>query len=152
MLALLAAVAATPAWLVVTLLAYVLFTAMCWPALESLVASDADAHTMSKRVGAYNLVWSGANAVTFAACGAIITHWRAGVFLIPAVAHVISALIMWRKPDVDPAGVATTDDHAPRRPRTPSPSRNCSPSARWRCGWRGFRCRRRTSSSTAWLR
>jgi len=102
-LALLAAAAPTPAWLVLTLLAYVLFTAMCWPALESLVASDADAHTMSKRVGAYNLVWSGANAVTFAVSGAVITHWRAGVFLIPAMAHVISALIMWAKPDVDPA-------------------------------------------------
>jgi MFS family permease len=106
LLALLAAVAATPAWLVVALLVYVLVIAMCWPALESLVASDADAYTMSKRVGAYNLVWSGANAVTFAVCGAIITHWRPGIFIIPALAHAISALIMWLKSGVDPAAAA----------------------------------------------
>jgi hypothetical protein len=112
-LALLAAVAPTPAWLVAALLAYVLVIAMCWPALESLAASGADAHTMSKRVGAYNLVWSGANAVTFAVCGAIITHWRPGIFVIPALAHVISAVILWRKPTVDPAVAAPGDAPAP---------------------------------------
>ena len=111
LLALLAAAAPTPPWLVAALLAYVLAIAMCWPALESLAASDADAHAMSKRVGTYNLVWSGTNAVTFAVSGAIIAHWRGGVFLIPALAHLICAVVLWRKAEVEPrvAGDAAGD-------------------------------------------
>ncbi|MEA2710950.1 MAG: hypothetical protein QOF78_3551 [Phycisphaerales bacterium] len=102
-LALLAAVAPTPATMVAALLGYVLLVALCWPALESLVASDADAHTMSKRIGRYNLVWSATNAVTFAISGAIIAHWRGGVFIVAAIAHLLAAIIMWRNPRVDPA-------------------------------------------------
>ena len=104
---LLAAASATrPAWLVVTLLAYVLLTAMCWPALESLVASDADARVMSKRIGMYNLVWSGTNAIIFAFSGTIIQHWPSGVFLLPAAAHLICAVLMWRKPEIEPVEAA----------------------------------------------
>ena len=69
--------------LVATLLVYTFFAALNWPAVESLVASDADPHLLSKHVGVYNLTWSATNAVTFAASGAIIKHWPAGLFIVP---------------------------------------------------------------------
>jgi MFS family permease len=103
LLALLAAAASkTPALLVAALLAYVFTIASSWPQLESLVSSGADAHEMSKRVGMYNLVWSGTNAVSFAVNGAIIEHWRGGVFVIPAIMHLTCAAIMWRNRAVEP--------------------------------------------------
>ena len=111
-LSLLAAAAAnSPAWLVAALLAYVFTCALNWPPLESLAASGTDdAHEMSRRVGMYNLVWSGTNAPTFALSGAIIAHWHSGVFLVPAIAHFIAAMLMWRNPEVEPAAAA---DEAP---------------------------------------
>jgi hypothetical protein len=63
----------------------------------------------------YNLVWSGVNAVTFAVSGAIIEHWRSGVFLVPAAAHLIAAVLMWRKPQVEPRE-ADDDLHARAEP------------------------------------
>jgi MFS family permease len=115
-LALAAAAAPSPAWLVTTLLAYVFVCALNWPPLESLAASGTtDAHEMSRRVGMYNLVWSGVNAVTFAVSGAIIEHWRSGVFLVPAAAHLVAAVLMWRKPQVEPRE-ADDDVHARAEP------------------------------------
>ena len=72
---------------------------------------------MSRRVGIYNLVWSGTNAITFAVSGSIIAHWRIGVFLIPAMAHLICALLMWRSPAVEPVtGDAADPAHAEPEP------------------------------------
>ena len=103
-LALLAGIAAHwPALLVANLLAYVFTLALTWPQLESLVSSDADAHEMSRRVGMYNLVWSGTNAIAFAVNGAIIEHWRGGVFVIPAIAYLTCAMLMWRNRAIEPA-------------------------------------------------
>ena len=100
--------AASPAWMVVTLVVYMFVAAMVWPALESLVCSDAaDAHVMSRRVGKYNLVWSGTNAVTLAFSGAIIAYWRGGLFILPALAHVASAIVLWAVPAIDPPGAAS---------------------------------------------
>src|SRR5204862_6784997 len=71
-----AGAARSPAWFVAALLAYVFSCALNWPPLESLAASGTDdAHEISRRVGMYNLVWSGTNALTFALSGAIIAHW-----------------------------------------------------------------------------
>jgi hypothetical protein len=85
---------AAPALLIAALLSHTFISALNWPAVESLVTAGADAHTMSRRVGIYNLVWSATNAVVFAACGTIIEHWQAGLFLVPALAHASSALLM----------------------------------------------------------
>jgi MFS family permease len=94
-LSLLAALAAkSPPLLVAAVLAYILFSAGNWPAVESLVTAGADAHAMSRRVGAYNLVWSATNFVTFATSGTIIEHWQAGMFVVPAVVHAISMGLM----------------------------------------------------------
>ena len=112
--------ASSPAIMVITLVVYMFFAAMVWPALESLVCSDADAHAMSHRVGVYNLVWSGTNAVTLAASGQVIVLWRGGLFVIPAIAHVIAAAMLWAVPAIDPPGEAATSPlpaHEPPEPQ-----------------------------------
>jgi hypothetical protein len=111
--------ASSPTILVATLVSYMFFAALVWPALESLVCSDSDAHAMSRRVTVYNLVWSGANAVTLAASGRVIESWRDGLFVIPAIAHVIAAAMLWAVPAIDPPGepVATpATAHEPPEP------------------------------------
>jgi MFS family permease len=97
-----------PAWMVAGLIAYTLVASLAWPALESLVSSDADAHALSRRVGLYNLVWSGTSAVTFGASGTIIAYWPGGMFALPAVVHAISALLLWLVPEVDDAADRAT--------------------------------------------
>jgi MFS family permease len=111
--------APSPAWMAGTLIVYMFFASMVWPALESLVCSDIDAHAMSRRVGTYNLVWSSTNAVTLAASGAVIANWRGGLFVIPSIAHLVSAVILWAIPAVDPPGSAGTPDiaHEPPEPQ-----------------------------------
>ena len=101
--------AVSPFWMVATLILYMLFASMVWPALESLVCSDADAHTLSKRVGTYNLVWSSTNAVTLALSGVIIANWRSGLFVIPAVAHLASAVLLLAVPSIDPSPAGAAD-------------------------------------------
>src|SRR5205814_6184213 len=87
---------------VAALLVYTFAAAMNWPALESLISSGAGASAMSRRVGMYNLVWSGTNFVTFAASGWIISDWAGGLFALPSVVHAICALLMWWRRDVEP--------------------------------------------------
>ena len=86
----------SPVWLVIALLMYTFVASLAWPALESLISSDADVHALSRRVGIYNLVWSGTNAVTFAAAGIIIARWSDGMFILPLAAHALSAVLLWR--------------------------------------------------------
>jgi hypothetical protein len=92
-------------WMVPALIVYMLFASLVWPMLESLIASDTDAHTMSRRVGVYNLVWSATNVVTLAASGKIITVWPAGLFIIPAGAHFLSGVFIAMNPRLDRGGV-----------------------------------------------
>lgn len=103
--------AASSPWLITTLLLlYTLVTSLNWPMLESLVSSDVDAHELSRRVGVYNLVWSGTGALAIAANGALIAYAPLGVFLVPVVVHAASAAMMLlvREPD---AGTAAGDAH-----------------------------------------
>jgi Major Facilitator Superfamily len=112
--------ASSPTILIATLVSYMFFAALVWPALESLVCSDADAHAMSHRVTVYNLIWSGANAVTLAASGRVIESWRDGLFVIPAIAHVIAAAMLWAVPAIDPPGgpaATPATAHEPPEPR-----------------------------------
>jgi hypothetical protein len=69
--------------------------------LESLIASGVDAHTISRRVGVYNLVWSATNVFTLAISGTIITYWSAGLFIVPALVHLLSALLIATNPGID---------------------------------------------------
>ena len=68
-------------------LAYVPLTALNWPVLESQAAIRADAHTMSRRIGAYNLVWSGTGALAIALQGAMMLISPRTVFIAPLLIH-----------------------------------------------------------------
>ncbi len=85
---------ASPGIVVGLILVYTFFIAITWPALESLVSGQADAHEMSRRLSIYNLVWSGVGAAVLAVNGIIIERWQAGVFLIPTIAHVLGAMLL----------------------------------------------------------
>jgi MFS family permease len=82
-------------WIIVpVLVVYSMVSGANWPALESLVCSGADARQMNRRVGIYNLVWSGGSALIFALTGTIL-HWRPeAIFLIAIAAHLLSAVIV----------------------------------------------------------
>jgi MFS family permease len=80
----------TPAVVVPAVLAYVAISASGWPILESLVSSGTGPDLLSRRVGAYNLVWSFVGALTMAVSGAIIHTIPSGVFFISAAAHLIA--------------------------------------------------------------
>ena len=88
----------TPLPSTLALLAYSFTIAMTWPMLESLVAGRAGPHELSRRLGLYNLVWSGVGAVALAANGLIIEKWPAGVFLIPLLVNVVGSLVMLANP------------------------------------------------------
>ena len=103
-------------WMVPALIVYMLFASLVWPMLESLIASDADAHAMSRRVGVYNLVWSATNVVTLAVSGKIITVWPAGLFVIPAGAHFLSGVLVAMNPRLDRGGVVAQPAHAEPEP------------------------------------
>lgn len=84
------------------LLFYGFIVAVNWPILENLVSAGSDAHAMSRRIGVYNLVWAATNAVVFAASGAIIQHWPAGLFVIPAIVHAASGLLILASTRIEP--------------------------------------------------
>ena len=75
-------------------LAYTALMAVTWPVLEGLVASGVDAHAMARRVSIYNVVWAGVGAAVLAVNGAIIDFWPPGVFVLTAVAHGVSAVLL----------------------------------------------------------
>ena len=93
--ALLALEVPSQAALVAALLIYSGVSAITWPALESLVATTAEPGGMARTLGIYNCVWSGAGAATFATAGFVLEHWRAGIFVLPAVVHAAMALVTW---------------------------------------------------------
>lgn len=80
--------------IVAMLLAYNMLLAMCWPVLESLMCSGLSAHALSKRIGNFNLVWSGVCTVAVAGNGWIIDHWPAGVFVLPMAIHFASTAVL----------------------------------------------------------
>jgi MFS family permease len=103
-------------WMVAMLIAFMFVSSMVWPILESLVSSDADAHAMSRRVGLYNLVWSGTNVITLAVAGTIIERGPAGLFVIPAIAFVISGLFIAFSPSIDQSAPGARAPHAEPEP------------------------------------
>jgi hypothetical protein len=96
-----AAIAPRDVIVTVVLLLYTFIIAMNWPMLESRVSSCGSTATMSRRIGLYNFVWSGASFVMFAATGAIIHFWPTGMFAIPLIVHTLSAIALWLGDDPD---------------------------------------------------
>ena len=85
----------TPIVISVAALLYSGVSAAQWPLLESLASTGASGHLLSRRLTAYNLVWSAANAITVALCGMVIQHWPAGLFLVAIAGHVAAVLVLW---------------------------------------------------------
>jgi MFS family permease len=79
-----------PAVVVPMLLIYMLCSAACWPMMESLIADDAGAELLSRRIATYNLIWSAVGTVTMAICGSVIGHAVWGIFAIAVVAHILA--------------------------------------------------------------
>lgn len=81
----------SPVAITAVLICYTLLSAANWPVLEGLISTGVDAHQLSRRIGIFNLVWSGVAAGTVAVNGAIIQYWPAGVFLLPLLVHCLVA-------------------------------------------------------------
>jgi MFS family permease len=97
-IALAALLANSPAGIVATVLAYTALMAIGWPILESLVSTGVDAHTLSKRISTYNVVWAGTGALIIAVNGAIIDYWPAGVFVLTGAVHLVSTALLLSVP------------------------------------------------------
>jgi len=85
----------TPIAISAAALLYAGVSAAQWPLLESLASTGASGHLLSRRLTAYNLVWSAANAITVALCGAVIQHWPAGLFVVAIAGHAATAVVLW---------------------------------------------------------
>ncbi len=79
---------------IVAALAYGICAGFCWPMLESLIAGTASGEVLSRRLGIYNVVWSSAGVVLMVGVGAVIEHWAPGVWLIIAISHAVSVLLL----------------------------------------------------------
>lgn len=66
-----------------------------WPGIESLVATGTDAHSMARRLSAYNLFWPAIGAAGTAVCGFVIAHLPVGFFYISAVINALAGVTMW---------------------------------------------------------
>lgn len=77
------------------LLAYAACSALGWPILEGLLSTGVPTRLLSRRIGIYNLIWSGAGAIVLAINGIILDHWPIGAFLIPAMAHLLCAVTLF---------------------------------------------------------
>ena len=84
----------TPAVVAGVLLAYTVASATQWPVFESLVSDGAGPVLLSRRIGAYNLLWSFIGTAAVAATGTIISRFPAGMFLIPLGCHVSAVALL----------------------------------------------------------
>lgn len=110
--------AGSPLGVVAAVLAYTGVMALNWPILESLVSTGLSPHALARRIAVYNVVWAGAGALTLAVNGAIIDYWPAGVFVITALSHGVSAVLLMTDPHPPlPAGASVI----PPVPADPEP-------------------------------
>jgi MFS family permease len=73
---------------------YAASVSLFWPPVSSLVSVTGPPAGMSRRLGVYNLVWSGTSAVSIALTGLLIEHLPIGLFVIPAAMHVANLAIV----------------------------------------------------------
>lgn len=74
---------------VAVLFVYTFFSAVAWPILESLVSVGTSGPKLAHRLGVYNVVWPAVGAAVLAVSGTVIANAPAGVFFVPAIAHVV---------------------------------------------------------------
>lgn len=85
---------ATASFIVPLIVLYIFISSGSWPILESLVSAGAEAKVLSRRISAYNLTWSGVNAVAFALSGWLIAFNAKALFVVPLALHVLSAVVL----------------------------------------------------------
>jgi MFS family permease len=107
---------ATPWLMIGVLLQYAFVNGSTWPILQSMLTSGADARNMSKRVGMYNLTWSGLGTVVLAVIGTILTLWPAGVWYIAIAAHLGAAGIVLSLRRVDRLAAEAPAETLPPEP------------------------------------
>jgi len=90
-----------PVLVVAILLTYTLVSAAAWPIYESLISAGAAPRLLSRRIGVYNLVWSGLGTVMLAVTGVIVSGFPLGTFLFPLAAH-LTALALLSAGNVEP--------------------------------------------------
>ncbi len=93
-LAIAAMVSFRPSVIAAALLIYSAVSATQWPVLESLTSAGVSGARLSRRLSAYNLVWSSTGAVTVALCGTVIQNWPAGLFLLAAIGNTLMAVLV----------------------------------------------------------
>jgi MFS family permease len=76
------------------LLAYTFVIGLSWPILEGLVASGGNSFGLARRVSIYNVIWPAGAAVVASIEGTILKYWIAGLFLIPAILHLCSLVVL----------------------------------------------------------
>jgi MFS family permease len=107
--------------LTAAIIAYVPLMALNWPVLEAASAAGADPHTLSRRIGMYNLIWAGTGALAVAIQGTLLRLDARMVFLVPFVIHLgIVGLIVCmrsygRTPELSP-DAATPPPHLDPEP------------------------------------
>ncbi|QOV87980.1 hypothetical protein IPV69_17120 [Humisphaera borealis] len=112
---------------VAVLFAYTFFSAVAWPILESLVSVGTTGPTLARRLGVYNVVWPAVGAVVLAISGTVIERLPIGVFLVPAIAHLVCIGLAWMARTSSkgvPTATHAADDqsqHAPHAALLPSP-------------------------------
>lgn len=100
---------------IAVLLGYSFLAAIAWPILESLVSGQSTGNELSRRLGMYNFVWSITGAGVMAISGMVIEYFPRGMFLIPAVCHLFTAILVLARTDVEqdtPAGDPNDAPHA----------------------------------------
>lgn len=106
-----------PAATVVILMLYSFVTSLSWPILEGLVSTGVGAAELSRRIGLYNVIWSGTGALAVAANGTLIKYRPDAVFAVPALLHLSCAAALWwraRKSPRAPFAADATVPHAER--------------------------------------
>lgn len=102
---------------------------MTWPNLEAVVSEGESGARLQQRIGIYNLIWSGFNALAYFTGGALLEFWgaRTQIFLVPAVIMVIQWYIAARMSRW-PGAEGPRHIEAPHRPLA-------APEERERCGF-----------------
>lgn len=91
---------------------------MCftWPNLEAMIAEGESPNTLQRKLGIYNLVWSGGNAVAYFSGGMLLDYGGGqAIFALPAIMMFGQLLLAWRL-----AGRSRKEKHQPPTPDIPS--------------------------------
>ncbi|HTJ00668.1 MAG TPA: MFS transporter [Dongiaceae bacterium] len=104
--------------LLITLAIWTFLLCLTWPALEGLISEGADARTLPRRIGIYNVVWAATSALAYFVSGALLDKFGPkSLLLLPAVMFFVQFLVVagWGRE------VRHTPAPAPAAPAAPHP-------------------------------